>query len=91
MWVATRGSWPYYFDATLVLLGVPGLTTRRKRCLPSGRRVCVTLGIIGILLDLFGWLLSEQGGPWTLGWHGPTKTHPSCRGKRTFLVHLGAL
>ena len=61
MWVATRGSWPYYFDATLVLLGVPGLTTRRKRCLPSGRHVCVTLGIIGILLDLFGWLLSEQG------------------------------
>ena len=42
-----------------MLLGVPGLTTRRKdalgqRCLPSGRRVCVTLGIIGILLDLFG-------------------------------------
>ena len=36
--------------------------------------------------DPFGlfsvWLLSfhvTAGGPWTLGWHGPTKTHPSCR------------
>ena len=54
-----------------MLLGVPGLTTRRKdalgqRCLPSGRRVCVTLGIIGILLDLLGLLsyfltLFQQG------------------------------
>ena len=41
VWVATRGSWPYYLDATLVLLGVPGLTTRRKRCLSWGRCVCV--------------------------------------------------
>ena len=52
--------------------------------LPSGRRVCVTLGIIGILLDLFGLpfcflAFVKAGGPWTLGWHGPTKTHPSCR------------
>ena len=23
-------------------------------------------------------LLSFAGGPWALGWHGPTKTHPSC-------------
>ena len=23
--------------------------------------------------------ISTAGGPWTLGWHGPTKTHPSCR------------
>ena len=24
-------------------------------------------------------LFYSAGGPWTLGWHGPTKTHPSCR------------
>ena len=52
--------------------------------LPSGRRVCVTLGVIGILSDLFGLpfcflAFVKAGGPWTLGWHGPTKTHPSCR------------
>ena len=46
--------------------------------------VCVTLGIIGILSDLFGLpfcflAFVKAGGPWTLGWHGPTKTHPSCR------------
>ena len=80
-WVATRGSWPYYWDATLLLLGVPGLTTRRKdalgqRCLPLGRRVCVPLVITGIPLNCCFFL---AGGPWTLGWHGPTKTHPSCR------------
>ena len=23
--------------------------------------------------------LQSAGGPWTLGWHGPTKTHPSCK------------
>ena len=45
---------------------------------------CVTLGIIGILFDLFGLRFCflafvKAGGPWTLGWHGPTKTHPSCR------------
>ena len=35
---ATRGSWPcYYFES----------------CLPSGRRVCVTLGVIGMLLHSF--------------------------------------
>ena len=47
-----------------MLLGVPGLTTRRKdalglRCLPSRRRVCVTLGVIGMLLHLF---VFSQGG-----------------------------
>ena len=43
----------------------------------DGVCVCVTLGVIGILLlDLFSF---RAGGPWTLGWHGPTKTHPSCR------------
>ena len=64
-----------------MLLGVPGLTTRRKdalgqRCLPLGRRVCVPLVVTGIPLSCFFFL---AGGPWTLGWHGPTKTHPSCR------------
>ena len=78
VWVATRGSWPYYFDATLVLLGVPGLTTRRKRCLPSGACVCNPWNH----RDPFGFVrlaFVRAGGPWTLGWHGPTKTHPSCR------------
>ena len=41
-----------------MLLGVPGLTTRRKdalgqRCLPLGRRVCVPLVITGIPLITF--------------------------------------
>ena len=50
-----------------MLLGVPGLTTRRKdalgqRCLPSGRRVCVTLGFIGMLLHLF-FLFYRRGMP----------------------------
>ena len=32
-----------------------------KSCLPSGRRVCVTLGVIGILLDFN--LFYRRGGP----------------------------
>ena len=39
--------------------------------------VCVPLVVTGILLNCF--VLFLAGGPWTLGWHGPTKTHPSCR------------
>ena len=27
-------------------------------------------------------LLSFAGGPWALGWHGPTKNHPSCCANR---------
>ena len=30
-----------------------------------------------LLLLVFSFLISA-GGPWALGWHGPTKTHPSC-------------
>ena len=49
--------------------------------------MCVPLGITGILLDCSGlffrlfWFVFSfaAGGPWTLGWRGPTKTHPSCR------------
>jgi len=26
----------------------------------------------------FSWYFLQAGGPWALGWHGPTKTHPSC-------------
>ena len=39
--------------------------------------VCVPLVVTGIPLNCF--VLFQAGGPWTLGWHGPTKTHPSCR------------
>ena len=54
----------------LTLLEVPGLATtlsapfgaELKTCLPSGRRVCVTLGVIGILLDLFSFI---AGGTWS--------------------------
>ena len=45
----------------MTLLEVPGLATtlsapfgaELKTCLPSGGRVCVTLGVIGMLLHLF--------------------------------------
>ena len=45
--------------------------------------VCVTLGIIGILLDLLSLLshflvLPQQGGNEHFGRHCPTKTLPSC-------------
>ena len=47
----------------------------------GGVCVCVTLGIIGILLDLSGLFfrfVSQQGGNEHFGRHCPTKTLPSC-------------
>ena len=54
---------PFACTCAYLLSGQDGGHT----CLPSGRRVCVTLGIIGILLDLLGLLsyfltLFQQGG-----------------------------
>ena len=43
---------PFACTCAYLLSGQDGGHT----CLPSGRRVCVTLGIIGILLDLLGLL-----------------------------------
>ena len=44
-----------------MLLGVPGLTTRRKEMPPLREAcVCVTLGVIGILPDLFNIMAGGQ-------------------------------
>ena len=50
---------------------------------------CAGVGVcgcarVGVCVCVFVWQppvkrLFKAGGPWTLGWHGPTKTHPSCR------------
>ena len=67
---------PFACTCACLLSGQDGGHT----CLPSGRRVCVTLGIIGILLDLSGLLfrfVSQQG-----------DTAPDCRPCLTKLCNL---
>ena len=52
---------PFACTCAYLLSGQDGGHT----CLPSGRRVCVTLGVIGILLDFSGLpfrFVSQQGG-----------------------------
>ena len=51
-------SCPFHFHLSLLRAHVPTSFPGRMEvtCLPSGRRVCVTLGVIGILLDLFSFI-----------------------------------
>ena len=58
-------SFPFPFHLHLHLIG---RSLKKPRCC----RACVWT----IWRDVK--LLSLAGGPWALGWHGPTKTHPSC-------------
>ena len=52
-----RRSCPFHFHLSLLRAHVPCLLSGQDgghTCLPSGRRVCVTLGVIGLLLKFAG-------------------------------------
>ena len=58
--------------------GQPPLVVFQKD--PAAAGLCVWnfwTEVKPLLLLLFSFLISA-GGPWALGWHGPSKTHPSC-------------
>ena len=68
-------------DSPMALILLPWRTVLTKRptcsacsCQERSYGVCVCEPSEEMYIKL----LSFAGGPWALGWHGPTKTHPSC-------------